>query len=179
MGRRRKSNEIKFIVVHDTGNTSKGANASNHRQYLTHAKRSGSAHYYVDDKQIIQPIGDSRVAWSVGDTWGYKNRTRKDVNNTNSISVELCVNSDGDYSQAYKNTVELVKQLMTNFNISHDRVVRHFDVTGKTCPKSMSQNNWGLWWQFKEDIKQPKVYKIDLSKSSEFGGVCGECGRPL
>lgn len=172
-GQRRSLKDIKFIVVHDTGNTSKGAGASNHRQYLTHATRSGSAHYYVDDKEIIQPIGDSLIAWAVGDTWANKDRTRTDVNNSNSLSVELCVNSDSDYKQALKNTIELVKNLMEKFNIPIDNIVRHYDATGKPCPASMKPDNWKAWKNFKKELKKPIDYIIDLEKSSDFKIVTG------
>lgn len=66
--KRRKTSDIKYIVIHDTANSGRGANALNHYKYLQNAQRYGSAHYYVDDGQIIQAIGDSRIAWSVGDT---------------------------------------------------------------------------------------------------------------
>lgn len=176
--KRRSHKDIKAIVVHDTGNTGKGAGALNHQKYLTHATRSGSAHYYVDENYIIQPIGDSYIAYSVGDKHSLKNRTRPDLNNSNTISVELCINSDGNYKQAYTNSVELVKNLMVKFNIPINNVVRHFDVSGKMCPNTMSKDNWKDWYKFKLDISKPIQYKIDLEKDSEFGGVCNACGRP-
>ena len=39
----------------------------------------------------------------------------------------------------------------------------------KDCPHNFRANNWALWWQFKEEIKAPIEWQIDLSKSSEFG----------
>lgn len=169
IGRKRAHGAIRFIVIHDTGNPSRGAGAMAHYRYLQRATRAGSAHYYVDDKEIIQTIGDSRVAWSVGDTWARKNRTRSDVTNYNSISIELCINADSNKAAAYKNVLELTKNLMRKFNVPADRVVRHFDASGKPCPGSWQANRWAIWWQFKADIKKPVEWKIDLSKSSEFG----------
>lgn len=173
IGKRRQLSDIKYLVIHDTGNTSKSADAMAHYRYLQNATRYGSAHYYVDDKKIIQTIGDSLVAWSIGDTWGYSNNPNriKDAFNHNSISIELCINSDIDKVKAYKNLVELTKNLMKKFNISPDRVIRHFDATGKNCPGSWSGDNWGKWWQFKEDIKKPIEWIIDLSKDSVFGNT--------
>lgn len=173
IGKRRQLSDIKYLVIHDTGNASKGADAEAHFKYLQNATRYGSAHYYVDDKQIIQTIGDSLVAWSIGDTWGYKNNPQriKRVFNHNSISIELCINSDIDKAKAYKNLVELTKNLMKKFNIPHERVIRHFDATGKICPGSWSVGNWSQWWQFKEDIKKPIEWIIDLSKDSVFGNT--------
>lgn len=171
IGKRRKLSDIKYLVIHDTGNTSKGADAEAHFKYLQTAIRYGSAHYYLDDREIIQTIGDSLVAWSIGDKWGYSNNPHriKDALNSNSLSIELCINSDIDKAKAYKNLVELTKNLMKKFNISQDKVIRHFDATGKICPGSWSKNNWAKWWQFKEDIKKLIEWEIDLSKDSEFG----------
>ncbi|WP_276907197.1 peptidoglycan recognition family protein [Peptoniphilus duerdenii] len=173
IGKRRRLLDIKYLVIHDTGNTARGADAEAHFRYLQTATRYGSAHYYLDDKQIIQTIGDSLVAWSIGDKWGYGNNPNriKDALNSNSLSIELCINSDIDKVKAYKNLVELTKNLMKKFNIPPDRVIRHFDATGKICPGSWSANNWQKWWQFKEDIKKPIEWIIDLSKDSTFGNT--------
>lgn len=171
IGKRRNLSDIKYLVIHDTGNTSRTANAMAHYKYLQNASRYGSAHYYLDNKEIIQTIGDSFVAWSIGDKWGYGNNPNrvKDAYNSNSLSIELCINSDIDKDKAYKNLVELTKNLMAKFKIPPERVIRHFDATGKSCPGSWSKNNWSQWWQFKEDIKKPTEWQIDLSKDSEFG----------
>lgn len=181
--KRRNKKDIKFIVIHDTANTSRGANALAHYKYLGHAQRYGSAHYYVDDTKIIQTIGDSRIAWAVGDTWASQYRTRKDVTNENSLNVEMCINSDGNYQKTWFNTVELVKNLLLRF--PQCTVIRHFDATGKPCPSYMRKNDWDLWYQFLRDIKAPRKLDIDLSKSSvakvikEKPKVCPTCGQVI
>lgn len=164
----RPLSNIKWIVIHYTGNYSKGANAMAHYRYLQTATRFGSAHYYVDDTEIIQTIGDSRIAWSVADQQGY-GRFLNGCNNSNSINIEMCVNVDSDQDLVYKNTVELTKNLMKKFNIPADRVCRHYDVSRKDCPHNFRANNWAKWWQFKEDIKQPIKWKMNLDRDSEFG----------
>lgn len=149
LGGKRPLSAIKFIVIHDTANAGKGADAMAHYRYLQHAARSGSAHYYVDDKEIVQTIDDSVVAWAVGDKWARKNATRDDVTNYNSISVELCINQGIDKAKAYQNLLWLTRYLMTKFNAE---VVRHYDATGKPCPKSWQANNWDQWWRFKKEL---------------------------
>lgn len=168
IGRKRAHSEIKFIVIHYTGNYNAGADAEAHYRYLQRATRYGSAHYYVDDRQIIQTIGDSRVAWSVGDNQG-KGRYLNGCTNNNSISIEMCVNADADQKKTYKNVLELTKNLMRKFKVPAERVCRHYDVSRKDCPHNFRANNWALWWQFKEEIKAPIEWRIDLSKSSDFG----------
>lgn len=160
----RKGNSIKYLVIHDTGNPNKGAGALNHRNYVENNKRGASAHYFVDDKVIVQYVGDSLSAGSVGDGKG-----KYGITNANSLSVEMCINSDADYAKTYKNTIELTKNLMRKFNIPIDRVVRHYDASRKNCPGHMSKNSWNAWWKFKEDIKTPIGWQIDLSKDSVFG----------
>ncbi|VFB17453.1 Uncharacterised protein [Urinicoccus massiliensis] len=119
---------------------------------------------------------------AVGDKWGYKNNPNriKDAKNINTLSLELCINRDCDPVKAYKNLVELTKNLMAKFKVPGDCVIRHFDVTGKTCPGSWSGQNWAKWWQFKEDIKGPIEWAIDLSKDSSFGpGVTKKEDKPM
>lgn len=143
----RNNESIKYIVIHDTGNTSKGAGADNHYRYFNGGNRNASAHYFVDDKETIQTVEDNNVSWHCGDGKG-----KYDITNQNSIGVEICVNSDGDYDKAVANTVELVKHLMKKHNISIDRVVRHYDASRKICPRSMSSNNWAKWNEFKKNL---------------------------
>lgn len=158
----RRGQKIQYIVVHDTGNKGKGANAKAHKNYNATNTRGASAHIFVDDHSVYQYVGDSLSAGSVGD-----GRGRYGLTNQNSISVEICINSDGDYERAYNNAVELVKNMMVMHNIPAERVVRHYDASRKNCPASMSANNWKLWWEFKERIKQPIELKMDLSQSSK------------
>lgn len=47
------ANTPKYIVIHDTGNKSKGANAFMHYKYFNGGDRQASAHYFVDDKGAI------------------------------------------------------------------------------------------------------------------------------
>lgn len=163
----RQGNKISWLTIHDTGNPSKGADADAHRRFFSD-KRKSSAHYFVDDKQIIQIIGDSQASWHCGDNQG-KGRALNGCKNTNSIGIELCINQDGDYAKAYKNLVELVKNLMAKFKIDLDHVCRHYDVSRKRCPGTFFDR--GLWTKFKEDIGKPIEWEIDLSKDSDFGGA--------
>ena len=46
--------QIKYIVIHTTGNTSQGANAQSHFNYFNDAYRGASADIFVDSNNIIQ-----------------------------------------------------------------------------------------------------------------------------
>ena len=158
---RRKGATIKYLVIHDTGNDSKSADTMAHYRYFNGGNRNASAHYFVDDKQVVQLVGDSLSAWHVGDGKG-----RYGITNANSLGIEMCINSDGNYAKMYYHTVELAKNIMQKFNIPIERVVRHYDASRKSCPNHMRKSGWQAWAQFKRDIQAPIKLKIDLSKSS-------------
>lgn len=174
MGRRRSKSDIKFIVVHWTSNESETATAMNHREYLQHATRYGSAHYFVDEKEIVQAIGDTTEAWSVGDNQGY-GRALNGCTNYNSISVEMCVNN-GYSSKMLFNTIELVKELLRLY--PNARVCRHWDVSRKECPYGYHGQNNAKWNNFLEEIKKPRRLILDLSKDSVAKEVKGE-SKPM
>jgi N-acetylmuramoyl-L-alanine amidase len=148
-------NDIKYIVIHDTGNKRKGANAYAHYRYFNGGNRRASAHYFIDDKEIIQTVEDNNASWHCGDGKG-----KYGITNHNSIGVEICVNEDGDYEKAVDNTIDLVKCLMKKYNIPLDRVVRHYDASRKICPRSMSKNNWERWWIFKRKLSERTVNEL-------------------
>lgn len=162
----RKGGRVKYLVIHDTGNRSRGANAMAHRNYFGGGNRNASAHYFVDPTQIVQIIGDSYSSWHCGDNQG-RGRALNGVTNRESIGIELCINADGDYEAAYGNLVELVKNLMARFDVPASRVCRHYDVSRKSCPNSFRSSGWARWERFKRDITEPIKIKLDLSKSSK------------
>ena len=55
----------KYITIHNTANTSRGAGAQSHAAYLRGAGKDKyvSWHYAVDDKLITHCIPDGEVAW--------------------------------------------------------------------------------------------------------------------
>lgn len=52
--------QIKYVVIHDTDNTSTGANAKNHANYLENTAKETplSWHYTVDDHEIFHHLPD-------------------------------------------------------------------------------------------------------------------------
>lgn len=148
----RSGEKIKYIVIHDTGNTSKGADAEAHFRYFDSENRNASAHYFVDDKRVIQVIDDKDTAWHCGKLYS-DSVNNPECKNKNSIGIELCINSDGDYEKAYRSMIELTKHLMSIYQISDEYVIRHYDACKKICPASFSKNNWAKWFEFKEILK--------------------------
>lgn len=137
----------KYIVVHDTGNRRKGAGAYNHYIYFNAGDRQASAHYFVDQGNIIETVDPHLVAWHCGDGKG-----RYGITNSNSIGIEICVNEDSDFDLAKAQAIELIRFLMNTYNIPKENVIRHYDASRKICPASMAKDNWKEWKEFWERI---------------------------
>ena len=140
-----------YIVIHYVGSTS---TAKNNADYFAREKVQASAHYFVDETSIWQSVRDEDAAWHCGTTGKYKHPICR---NANSIGIEMCCkkNESGEWyfeDKTVDNTVELVKYLMDKHNISIDRVIRHYDVTGKACPKPYINNV--EWTRFKDKITE-------------------------
>ncbi|MBQ3118158.1 MAG: N-acetylmuramoyl-L-alanine amidase [Clostridia bacterium] len=152
-----RTSAIKYIVIHDTGNKSKGSDADAHFKYFNGGNRNSSADFFVDDTKILQVNDYTKYyTWQVGDGKG-----KYGITNQNSVGIEICVNADGDYSKAFENAVELTKHLMKELDIPAERVVRHYDASRKNCPASMSGEDWARWKEFKEKIMECDSKFID------------------
>lgn len=137
-GTKRNTSNIKYIVIHYTGND--GDHDESNGNYFKRNIVKASAHYFVDDDSITQAVPDDYSAYAVGGK-KYNNAGGKfygTVNNSNSISVELCdtVKNGTVYptQTTINNALDLVRKLMAKYNIPLHRVIRHYDVNGKTCP---------------------------------------------
>ena len=47
--------------------------------------------------------------------------------------------------------IPMTKWLMGRYDLTTDNVIRHYDVTGKACPKYYVENE-AAWEQFKSDL---------------------------
>lgn len=146
-GTQRAISNIKYIVIHATGND--GDSDESNGTYFRNRIVKASAHYFVDDNSITQSVPDTFSAWAVGGK-KYNNaggRLYGTVTNSNSISIELCdtVKNGTVYpTQAtINNAIQLVQMLMTKYGIPLHRVIRHYDVNGKSCPVYWVNDN--LW----------------------------------
>lgn len=128
----------KWITVHETANTSTGANAEMHRKFLVNGGGSEgvSFHWCVDDKEAVHLIPDDEAAWHAGDG-------REGVGNRQSIGIETCVNRDGDWAATRRNLAQLVAYLMRRHGIPLGNVVQHNRWSGKNCPSQIRAQ--GLW----------------------------------
>lgn len=152
-------NRIKYIVIHYVGAT---GSAKANCEYYAGGDRGASAHYFVDfNGDVYQSVEDKNIAWHCGSKVGYKHPICR---NANSIGIELCCRTTGDPTKAddkwyfedatVASAVELTMALMRKYNIPAENVIRHYDVTGKTCPAPYVFNNKKhTWTEFQKVIK--------------------------
>lgn len=135
---RRSTWSINYIVIHDTANPNAGADARQHFAFFNSGDQESSADFFVDSQEALQVNDYYRYyTWHCGD-----GGAEAKIKNRNSIGIEICVNSDGDYSAAVQRAAVLTRQLMQELHIDIDHVVRHRDASGKDCPGSMSEADW-------------------------------------
>src|SRR5699024_6340946 len=157
-----KTMSPKYITVHNTANSSKGADAKMHAIYQRNGSggRKASWHYTVDDKEIWQSLKDNQQGWHAGDGGGQ--------GNAQSIGIEICENSDGDFDKAVANAQELIRNLMDKHNIPIDNVVPHKHWSGKNCPHKLL-DTWddfvnGITKEVEPDEPRVKPEKVDKHK---------------
>lgn len=155
------SRSIKYIVVHYVGAVSTAlANA----KYFQSTYRGASSHYFVDDTSIYQSVLDKDKAWSVGGTV-YANTPHplnKIATNSNTLNIEMCCvrNAAGSIAisdKTIENTQALIAQKMKEYNIPLANVIRHYDVTGKSCPNANGLLAEAQWLGFKNGINGTTV----------------------
>ena len=79
-----RKQEIKYIVVHYTANN--GDRAESNGKYFQQPNRNASAHYFVDESNVVRSVRDSDTAWHCG----AKSYKHDKCRNDNSIGVEMC-----------------------------------------------------------------------------------------
>ena len=94
----------------------------------------------------------------------------KVITNTNSISIEMCdTKKDGNVeitNQTLANTYALARALMSKYNITIDRVYRHYDVNGKLCPNCNGLLEDAIWQNFKNNIVNSTVGNLGTSTAT-------------
>ena len=141
-------NKPAYIVIHETDNWSKGADAKAHATAMKNGNLAGTVHYYVDSKSIYQTLDHSDGAWAVGDGKG-----KYGITNRNSINIEICVNPETDYYKAVDKAEQLAAQLLKQYGWGTDRLKRHYDASRKNCPRRIQEE--GRWPEF---VKKTAAY---------------------
>lgn len=149
-GRTEELRRIKWLVIHETGNSAPGTDAAMHNKYLHNEDQKDiplSWHYTVDDHQIYHHLPDSERGYHASDSG---------VNgggNDCGIGIEICVNEDGDFDQAVDNAAHLAAKLLKQYHLSISDVKQHGDFTSKNCPEHLREGD-----NYKQFLKQIKKY---------------------
>jgi len=133
--------EINNIVIHYVGNPD--STAQNNRDYFNKIDTEVCSHFVIGlDGEIIQcvPLDEKSNASN--------NR------NLDTISIEVCHPDDsGKFTDVtYASLVKLTAWLCDNSRLKASDVIRHYDITGKECPKYFVTNE-AEWKKFLEDVK--------------------------
>ena len=146
---------ISFIVSHDTANP--GSTAQGNVNYFINSanEMEASAHYFVDDKDIIQIIPDSEKSWHVRFISPKDNEIYgKDANDW-ALGIELCYGGNIDNKKAYQNYVELHAYLCKKYKlIPEKKVVGHYalDPIRRNDPLNAFSVIGKIWADFIQDI---------------------------
>lgn len=167
-GGKRDLKDVKYIVVHYTGN--KGDTAKNNVDYFAGTNtRAAGAHLFADKqggKGLSIPL--NRIAYAVGGLYSTKNGAGsyyKKCMNANSVSIELCDCCTGvSWKQmlAARELVQWVQEQCPNAKT----IIRHWDVNGKECPAPMTGTNNKKWTYLHNKLVYNYQYKAKVTKKA-------------
>lgn len=174
-------NHPQWIIEHFVGAAGQAWGNAN---YFKSVYRGASAHYFVDPNNIVQVVEDDTPAWHIGDGYrtgkgAYNGYHGYGATNNNSIGIEMCQDTstgkDVWHWEFDLRTVEkakwLTKQLQKKYNIPDERVIRHYDASGKLCPGNWQWNDWQKWKQFKAELAGYKVTQQATNKTQNDGHI--------
>ncbi len=138
-----------YIVVHYTANPM--STAQDNRNYFENLKDThqtyASAQFVIGlEGEIIQCVPCNEMSYC--------------SNNLNEIciSIEMCHPDEwGNFNDAtYNNCVYLVAHLMNYYHMDMDQLIRHYDVTGKNCPRYFveHEDRWEVFKSFVEEYRE-------------------------
>ena len=138
--------EVKGIVVHYVANPC--TTAKENRNYFenlkdTHETKASSNFIVGLEGEIVQCV----PTWEVA----YASNSR----NIDTVSIECChPDESGKFTDAtYESVVNLCAWLCLKFDLTEEDVIRHYDVTGKDCPKYFVEHE-DAWKDFRQDVKE-------------------------
>lgn len=153
---------INGVVIHYVGNP--GTTARANRNYFESLSSGvegtyASSHFVVGlEGEVIQCVPLTEVA--------YASNTR----NGDTVSIEVChPDETGAFSPVtYDRVVELTAWLCREFKLDPETdVIRHYDVTGKECPKYYVENP-EAWEQLRADVANWMEREKEAEKISKI-----------
>ena len=155
---RGRAQPVSFLVFHYVGAT--GGAEANAKYYSRTPGIGASAHYFVghasEGAAIWQSVSEADTAWHCG----AKSYRHPICRNANSIGIEMCCHLDAQGNWTIDEATmaaaaELGRDIMARYGIPLENVLRHYDVTGKLCPRPLIDE--GKWAAFKARLEDDMV----------------------
>jgi len=146
-----------YLTIHSTGNEK--STARNERNWLTSPSntRTASWHICVDEKEAIEAVPLDEMAYHAGTAAG----------NTKSISIEIC--ESGDRQKTLDNAIKLTASILRARGWGVDKLKRHYDWSGKNCPRILSADNWAGWKEFVQQVRAELISQEVVNMFKDVG----------
>lgn len=182
-------NDIRYIVIHNTGMCEYYSDADFVHDYLIH-KTDGSSsswHYTVDGNVIYHGLPDAVAGWHAATNYNFY-----------TIGIEICLNGapvgpggnndpitsgaefdkwyEETFTPAMKNAAVLTAELLVKYELTPDKILQHTDVYyfhAKQCPYYMRLNTKkqlihdGTGWNYFMDLVN-KYYEAMTSEGTRI-----------
>lgn len=135
---------VNGIVVHYVGNP--GTSAGQNWSYFEGLSRSHET--YASSNFLVGLNGEVILCVPIGEIAYCSSQRNKDT-----LSIEVChPDETGKFTpESYASLLQLVSWLQEFYDLAPEAVIRHYDVTGKLCPKYFVEQPQA-WDRFLQDL---------------------------
>jgi N-acetylmuramoyl-L-alanine amidase len=184
--KKRKKNQIKFIIFHYTGMKSEKAAIKK----LTDFKSEVSCNYFIKKNgEIITMVPDSYTAWHAGKSLWKQYQSL----NKNSIGIEITNPGHRHGYNRFSNSqirslIKLCRSLIRKYKINSNNILGHSDIAperkkdpGEKFPwEYLAKNDIGFWHNLnKKLLFNNRKIKIDSSQKKKFIKNLIKIGYPI
>jgi N-acetylmuramoyl-L-alanine amidase len=184
--KKRKKNQIKFIIFHYTGMKSEKAAIKK----LTDFKSEVSCNYFIKKNgEIITMVPDSYTAWHAGKSLWKQYQSL----NKNSIGIEITNPGHRHGYNRFSNSqirslIKLCRSLIRKYKINSNNILGHSDIAperkkdpGEKFPwEYLAKNDIGFWHNLnKKLLYNNRKIKIDSSQKKKFIKNLIKIGYPI
>lgn len=137
-----KLEAVRDLAVHYVANP--GTSAMANRNYFEGPDSGTSSHFIVGlEGEVLALIPTDEKSCATNER------------NVDTISIEVChPDETGEFSEAtYESLIRLLAYLCNEFDLTEENLIRHYDVTGKLCPRYYVENP-EAWEALKADVAE-------------------------
>ena len=137
-----KLEAVRDLAVHYVANP--GTSAMANRNYFEGPDSGTGAHFIVGlEGEVLALIPTDEKSCATNER------------NVDTISIEVChPDETGKFSEAtYESLIRLLAYLCNEFDLTEENLIRHYDVTGKLCPRYYVENP-EAWETLKADVAE-------------------------